>query len=120
MRADVTYPGDPGGIFRKTEQRPACPITSPDVDDRDWLPLIGSEGWLVITRDKAIQRRPGEKQAVLDHKVKMAAITSEGNLSVFEQVEVVMVRWRELESFQELPGPFIYSITRTGKPRKVL
>jgi hypothetical protein len=79
MRADVTYPGDPGGIFRRTVQRPACPITSPDVDDPDWLPLIGSEGWLVITRDKAIQRRPGEKQAVLDHNVKMAGLWIAGS-----------------------------------------
>lgn len=119
-RPDVTYPGFAGGVFRKRFRQPPCPITSPDVNDEDWLPVVGSEGWLVITRDKAIQRRPGEKQSVLDHNVRMVAITSDENLTVFEQLEVVMTRWREIEVLEKRLGPFIYALTRTGPVRRVL
>lgn len=36
---------------------PACP-------DPDWLEVAGREGWVVLTRDKDIRRRPRELAAV--------------------------------------------------------
>ena len=51
VRADVTYPGDPGGtLHRRT--RPACPITSPAVKDDLWIPQVASLGWLIHSRLK--------------------------------------------------------------------
>jgi len=35
---------------------PACP-------DEEWLREAGAQGWIVLTRDKAIRRRPNELQA---------------------------------------------------------
>lgn len=58
VRADVTYPGDPGGtLHRRT--RPACPITTTAVKDDVWIPQVASLGWLIITRDSRIARNPG-------------------------------------------------------------
>ena len=37
-----------------------------DAKETEWLPEIGRRGWLVITRDKRIRSRPGERKALLD------------------------------------------------------
>ena len=61
LRADVTYPGDPGGVVRK-RLRPACPITTPATEDSVWIPQVTALGWLIVTRDsksKAIAPRWG-------------------------------------------------------------
>jgi hypothetical protein len=41
LRNDVTYPSDPGALIHK-RQRPACPITSADVLDTDWIPEVAA------------------------------------------------------------------------------
>lgn len=64
LRDDVTYPGDPGGMIRK-RSRPPCLITTPDTADSVWIPRVAALGWGIITRDKAIQRKPAELAAVL-------------------------------------------------------
>jgi hypothetical protein len=76
IRPDVTYPGDVGGIIRK-RHRPPCPITSTDVPDDEWIPVVADRGWTIITRARrsdgvqlgAAQRdrdlrRPGPKSNV--------------------------------------------------------
>ena len=50
LRNDITYPGDPGTVIYK-RRRPACPITSPEGLDPDWIPEVASRGWLIVTRD---------------------------------------------------------------------
>lgn len=45
LRNDITYPGDPGTVIYK-QRRPACPVTSPEVLDPDWIPEVASRGWL--------------------------------------------------------------------------
>ncbi len=62
LRPDVTYPGDPGKVIHK-RQRPACPVSTPAVKDRIWIPEVARRGWLIITRDRHIQehRRPAAR-----------------------------------------------------------
>ena len=36
-----------------------------DAQDDAWIPAIGARGWIILTKDKAIQRRPNEVQAFL-------------------------------------------------------
>ena len=59
LRADVTYPGDPGGVVRK-RLRPACPITTPATEDSVWIPQVTALGWLIVTRDSKIQSHRAE------------------------------------------------------------
>ncbi|MDQ6950009.1 MAG: hypothetical protein M3256_28140 [Actinomycetota bacterium] len=113
LRADVTYPGDPGQTIKR-RQRPACPIVDTDVDDDVWIPEVARRGWLILTRDKAIDRRPGEKQAVLRHAAKLVTIASNEVLDNWRMLEIVMSQWRQIEGLTDLPGPFIYTVTRTG------
>lgn len=51
----------------------ACP-------DVDWLPVVGKNGWIVITRDKNIRRKPNELQAFKENNV-LAIVLSSGSSS---------------------------------------
>jgi hypothetical protein len=37
----------------------------------------------------------------------------------WDQLEVFMCRWREIDALVDQPGPFIYVISRAGRLRKV-
>ncbi len=113
VRVDVTYPGDPGGVFKR-RLRPPCPITQPKTPDSVWIPIVASNGWVILTRDKKIAERPAERQAVVDHRAKLVAITSHEKLDLWRQLEIVLNQWRVIERVSTFPGPFMYSITRTS------
>ena len=117
-RADCTFPGDLGGRVKKRE-RPPCPIISPDAKDADWIPVVAARGWLIITRDRHIQDRPQEKAAVRNHGAKMVNLGSKDAGTTWNQLEVLMTRWREIEVLPELPGPFIYVASRRGAFRRI-
>lgn len=117
VRSDVTYPGDKGGIVDKRE-RPPCDI-EPSALDHDWIPVVADRGLVVITRDRRISQRTAEKEAVRQAGGRLIAITSNEPLGKFGILEVVICQWRKIEELASLPGPFIYGITRTGRPRKL-
>lgn len=112
LRADVTYPGDPGDVIHKERRKP-CPIL-PGAKDVDWIPTVCMNDWLIITRDSAIQRWPLEIAAVLDNGGRMVALSGRDAKTKWEQLEIVMSQWRAIEKLTALPGPFIYTATRTA------
>jgi hypothetical protein len=113
LRPDVTYPGDQGAVIHK-RYRPPCPITSPAVKDSKWIPEVARRGWLIVTRDRHVQEHRLEIAAVRDNGARMVALTGEEARSVFDQLEVVMCRWRDIERCLQEPAPFIYAATRTS------
>ncbi len=117
-RADFTFPGDPGGRVKKRE-RPPCPITSPDVKDPVWIPDVAARGWLIVTRDRAIQDNRAEINAVREHGARMVNLASADADRTWTQLEVFMSRWREIDALIDEPGPFIYVASRTGRLRSV-
>ena len=40
-----------------------------DVPDEEWLAAAGQRGWLVITHDRKIRTRPGERRAIMENGV---------------------------------------------------
>lgn len=112
LRADSTYPGDPGAIVKR-RSRPACPI-SPGAKDRDWIPEVAGRGWVIITRDSRIQSHRAEIGAVRDSSAKMVALSGDDAHGTWQQLEIVMSGWRRIEQLLDQPGPFIYAATRTS------
>ena len=41
-------------------------LFAPDTPDTEWIAEVGRRGWVVVTRDKNIRRRPNELRAVRD------------------------------------------------------
>jgi hypothetical protein len=112
LRSDVTYPGDPGGQIHK-RTRPPCIITSPSVLDPVWIPQVTNRGWLVITRDANIADNRAEIQAVREAGARLVALAGPEAIGTWAQLEIVMSRWRDIETLLEKRGPFIYSATRS-------
>jgi hypothetical protein len=112
VRNDVTYPGDPGGVLHKRE-RPPCPITSPGVLDPVWILEVTSRSWLIVTRHRNIAVNRAEIAAVRDSGARMVALSSKEAISTWDQLEIFMSQWRDIEALLAFPGPFIYSATRT-------
>lgn len=113
LRIDVTYPGDPGAIKFKRD-RPACPITDAATPDDVWIPTTARHGWLVITRDSAIQSRRSEINAVRDSGARLVALAGKDARGTWEQLEIVMCQWRAMEALLKRSGPFVYTATRTS------
>ena len=111
LRPDCTYPGDHGGVVHK-RLRPPCPITSASILDRDWIPEVAQQGWLIITRDRHIRDHRAEISAVRKHGAKMITLAGEEARGTWDQLEVLMCQWRAIERFIDESGPFIYRATR--------
>lgn len=113
LRADVTYPGDPGGVVRK-RSRPPCPVQSPATKDHIWIPRVTELGWLIVTRDSAIQRHRREIGAVQEHSARMIALAGKEAGDTWHQLEILMTQWRAIARQAAEPGPFICTATRTA------
>jgi hypothetical protein len=75
VRADVTFPGDPGGVLHK-RLRPPCPIATPHTRDLDWIPVVARARWIAITRDRHIQDHRAELAAVREHRLRLVALSA--------------------------------------------
>jgi hypothetical protein len=113
VRADVTYPGDPGGTLQRRIRR-ACPITSTAVKDDVWISQVASLGWLIITRDSRIASKRAELAAVRETGARMVALSGPETVGTWAQLEVLCCQWRAIERRCEELGPFICSATRTA------
>ena len=84
--------------------------------DTDWLKDVGAWGWLVITRDKKILTRPGEKAAIIDHKVGAFYLTHTDNPTRWQILKAVVGALDEMiQIFESEERPFLYGLDRHGK-----
>lgn len=114
VRSDVTFPGDDGVRHRRGWNVGPCVIRETSTPDDVWIPEVARAGLAIITRDRRIQERTAEVDAVVAANARMFAITSTEQLDIWGQLEVVVSRWRDLERTVDEPGPYIYSITRSS------
>ena len=86
---------------------PACP-------DEDWIKVAGREGWIVITRDQAIRRKPNELKAFREAKIVLFALAS-GNASADDTARLVVELYpRILRKARNSTPPAMYSVTLSG------
>jgi len=85
-------------------------------DERDevWLPEVARREWVILTKDKAIRRRPMEKRALIASGARTFVLTS-GNMRGEEMAEILLKHLRRMERLARstLP-PFVAAITKTG------
>jgi PIN like domain len=74
---------------------------------------VAARGWVIVTRDRSIQDQRAEIAAVRDHGARMVTLHGGDARGPWEQLEMFMCRWRDIESCVNQPGPFIYTVTRT-------
>lgn len=118
VRSDITYPGDPGGRGPDGFDRPPCPIQSGD-RDVDWLPQVAGADWIIISRDRHIQHRPAERVALMDASARMFRLDARHGLNKWQQLEIIVTQWRRLEEMARVPGPWLYTVTRTTLRKEI-
>ena len=85
-------------------------------DERDevWLPEVAREGWVILTKDKAIRRRPIERNALIASGARTFVLTS-GNMRGDEMAQVLIGHLRRMERVvARTKPPFIAIVTRTA------
>ena len=85
------------------------------LSDIEWASAVARRNWVAITRDKRIQYRSAEKQAIADAGLALFVLSSHGNLSRQEIVDSIAAAAPRIASFLERnPPPFIATIRRDG------
>ena len=89
--------------------------------DEEWLEVAGRNGWLVISRDKRIRTRPGERTAIQLHSVGCFILNQRRGLTRWEYLKILAHTLDEIvECFAATPRPFIYIVYSSGEMRRVL
>jgi predicted nuclease of predicted toxin-antitoxin system len=90
-----------------------------DVPDEEWLAAAGENGWLVITHDRKIRTRPGERRAIMENGVGCFIMTYRQDLKKEEIVALISPTLEEMErKFEATPRPFIYTVSKRGEFRE--
>lgn len=79
------------------------------VADPEWLTNAGREGWVVLTKDKRIRKRPSEIEAIGSHHVR-AFVLARGNLTGSGQAACFIENVERIEQACSQPGPFVYAV----------
>ena len=90
------------------------------MDDDVWIPIAASQGWIVITRDGGMLRKPAETAVIRSAAARHIALNPEKRqLNLWQELEIVVTQWRKIEGLLTEPGPWVRFVTRSGI-RKVL
>lgn len=105
-RGDVVYPG-----------HPELPQVHRGALDDEWLPVIGTERLVVITRDRKIRYRPAEKLAWVEHEVRGFVLTGRKSQGTADSLQILRRHWgrRSTPWLEEEPeGPWMRAITEAS------
>ena len=93
---------------------------APDTEDPVWLARIGSEGWVLITKDERVRYRPAELTAFKEHKVGAFFLggKQKGRCEIIRQV---VRNWPRMKEFAaKTRRPFAIRIPPSGAKFKQL
>jgi hypothetical protein len=79
------------------------------LEDEVWLRDAGRSGWIVLTKDDAIRRRPAERDAMVEAAVRVFCLTN-ANLRGVEQTERFVQNRHRIERQARKPGPYIFGV----------
>lgn len=86
----------------------------PGTEDTVWLPFVGKEGWVLLTKDKRIRFNELERSAIQRYRVREFYFTG-GNYSGAEMAEMLVAALRDIARFcRRYDPPFIASISKSG------
>lgn len=85
-----------------------------NVEDQEWLTEVGKRGWLVITKDQWIRRRPLERDALLKANLKVFCFMS-GSIPFSEMAEIFAKALPSIKKTADTtPPPFIAAIYKSA------
>ncbi len=86
--------------------------------DREWIPLIGAGGFLVVSHDLRMLAVPAERDALASAQVG-AVFVDAGSEPRWRVLRLLLGRWEWLERIDSTEErPFAYRLPLRGRPRK--
>lgn len=86
------------------------------IKEREWLPVAGKNGWLVVLRDKKVRTRKEERRAIRENNVGCFILNYKKDKPRWETLKLVVAALDEMEEkFANTPRPFIYLIDGNGR-----
>jgi PIN like domain len=83
--------------------------------DETWLPLVGTNAWILLTADKNIRYNLLEKRALQKNRVREFVFAS-GNMSGLEMAQALEGALSKMRRFcRRFRPPFVATITRNGE-----
>lgn len=80
-----------------------------ELDDAHWLADAGERDWVVLMKDDAIRRRPAERDALAEAKVRAFCLTN-AQLRASDQSARFVGNIERIQRQAEKPGPYIYGV----------
>lgn len=91
-----------------------------DAKDEEWLREAGANGWLCVSRDKHIRTRPGERRALIEHRVGLFLLLQKQPLTRWDYLKLLVLTLDKMEElFERTDRPFLYGTSRTGQIRRI-
>lgn len=88
---------------------------APGMPDTEWLPRVGREGWVLLTKDQGIRQKPAEREILLAAGVR-SFILSAGNLAGAAMGNAfVTALKRMVRMVHSEPGAFVATVDARGK-----
>jgi hypothetical protein len=84
--------------------------------DEVWLRDAGRQGWVILTKDDAIRRRPAERDALIAAGARVFCLTNR-HLRAAEQLERFLGNRHRILRQARQPGPYIYGVYESGLRR---
>jgi predicted nuclease of predicted toxin-antitoxin system len=85
-----------------------------DAPDEEWIPQVSARGWVILTKDKNIRRRHGERETVLLASARIFTLSS-GNMKAAEMARLFVGNLTEMESLAvSCPPPFVAVVSLGG------
>jgi len=89
--------------------------TAQRIEDERWLRDVGARGWVVLMKDDAIRRRPGERDALVEAGVRAFCLTN-AQLRAAEQTERFVSNRHRIIQRARKPGALHLRRLREGDP----
>src|SRR5690606_33553333 len=104
-RTDVLHPGHP--------DLPDVPLGALDLE---WMPVIGTRGFIVVTRDRRIRTRPADPAAYREHGIRSIWVGAKRDLRPDEQAELFLRHEARIqrEVIKQGPGPWALALNANG------
>jgi hypothetical protein len=79
------------------------------IEDKDWIALAAAQDWVVLCKDDKIRRRPAERIALTEGKVRVFCLTN-ANLMFAEQAAYFTANRHRILQAARKHGPYLYGV----------
>lgn len=85
-----------------------------DEADQVWAPAVATRGWVILTKDKNIRRRAGEREAAITSGARIITLTS-GNMRGADMAALFIAHITAMEELVTTqPAPFVAILGPSG------